>query len=140
MDIQLTRTEALVIAERAYGGPSDVLTETRQPREDPASLEWWEADPGRKGNRGWRGRRDWGALYVYLELNRHAVSPLPPPQFPVEFRLRSKAWCRPDKDIIKQGLRHGYLRPVADGEGLRGFHITDDGLSLLRQLFPAAGD
>lgn len=136
MDIRLTVGRALEIAEGAYDGPSDVLTVTPQPRENVASLDWWQADQGGR-DRGWRGRRDWGALHTYLELSRHAVSPLPADEFPTEFHLLGGAWCRPDKEIIKQGLRRRYLAPVLDGERLEGFRITDEGLGLLRRIFPA---
>jgi len=135
MDIRLTMGRALEIAERAYDGPSDVLTVTPQPRENIASLDWWQTDQGGR-DRGWRGRRDWGALHAYLELSRYAVSPPPANEFPTEFRLLGGAWCRPDKEIIKQGLRRGYLVPVPDAGTLTGFHITDGGLGLLRQFFP----
>lgn len=139
MDIRMSMGRALEIAERAYDGPSDVLTVTPQPRERVSSLDWWQTDQGGR-DRGWRGRRDWGALYTYLELSRHAISPLSANTFPTEFHLLGVAWCRPDKEIIKQGLRRRYLEPVPHVGDLTGFHITDEGLSLLQQFFPAVVD
>lgn len=135
MDIRLTIGRALEIAERAYDGPSDVLTVTPQPRENVASLGWWQTDQGGK-DRGWRGRRDWGALQTYLELSLYAAFPPPANEFPAEFRLLGGAWCRPDKEIIKQGLRRRYLTPVLGEERLTGFRVTDESLRLLRQFFP----
>jgi hypothetical protein len=132
MEIALTFPQALRIAERAYDGPSDVLTMTPQPGEDVGSLEWWLTDPGHRRDRGFGGRRDWAGLVTYLELGRHAIADLPPTEFPTEFHL-SDEWCRPDKDIIKQGVRHRIVEP-AGAERLTRFRITDNGLALMRQL------
>jgi hypothetical protein len=136
MNIRLTMIGALEIAERAYGGLSDVLTVTRRAGEDVSLLAWWQSDHGEKMDRGWRGRRDCGALYAYCELSRHAAPTPPANEFPTEFYLSDGAWCRPDKEIIKQGLRRRYLGAVLDREKVTGFHITDDGLRLVRQFFP----
>ncbi|KQT53184.1 hypothetical protein ASG52_25360 [Methylobacterium sp. Leaf456] len=133
MRINVELQHALALSRDRYAGDSDVLTESRSAGEDTASVEWWELDGGGKGDRGWRGRRDGAALAAYRDLAQHAVEPVAENEFPVEFAFRD-GWGRPDKDIIKQGLRRGYLAPVLQDGRLTRFRITVEGATLLNAL------
>ncbi|WP_091974364.1 hypothetical protein [Methylobacterium gossipiicola] len=133
MQITLELRQAMSLAHGRYDGDSDVLTVSRSAVENTASEAWWRSDRGGRGDRGWRGRRDAAALATYRDLAQHAVEPLPHDEFPVEFAFRD-GWGRPDKDIIKQGLRHAYLAPVLEDDRLVRFRITATGLVLLTTL------
>jgi hypothetical protein len=134
MVIDLTLTQALEIARTYYDGGSDVLTLSKSPGENVGSLEWWQLDRGRKGDRGWRGLRDGAALATYRDLSRHSTEPMPNNEFPTEFGLRDGGWCRPDKDIVKQGLVRRYLEPVEDNGRVIRFRLTGSALRNLSEL------
>lgn len=124
MRIRWTIARARELAEQAYPGASDVITETRQPREYPYSLNWWETDEGRRRDRGFRGQRDYAGLHTYLRLGTITVVPLEPNRFPPVFLLNADVWCRPDKDIVKVALRHHFLTPIERAGNLEAFEAT----------------
>ncbi|KJS42456.1 MAG: hypothetical protein VR70_04075 [Rhodospirillaceae bacterium BRH_c57] len=140
MKINLTITDMQRLAEEAYSGSSDVLTVSRKTNEDVRDLNWWTADRGKKQDRGWRGTRDWAGLRTYLEAGRRAVDDVPENYFPRDFDTSDGRWCRPDKDIIKQGIRVRYLEPWTAGGQLMGFRVTAEALCLLDRIFPVPLD
>lgn len=129
MQIDLELEQARAIATRHFGGTVNVITRTKR-GSNPASLAWWQEDPGERVDRPWAQEpRDRVALATYRDLSRYAVEPVPAEVIATEFRFRNGQWGRPDKDIIKVGLRDGMLDPIQDRENrLLHFRITERGL------------
>jgi hypothetical protein len=64
------------------------------------------------------------ALATYLRFSRHATESIPDGEFGVEFVL-DDGLCRPDKDIVKRGLRMDFLEPVEDNGKLGRFRLAE---------------
>jgi hypothetical protein len=140
MQIALELEQARRIARDHHRGEVNVISTTRRPDDDTGSLDWWRADPGQRVDRAWAQKpRDRTALATYRDLVRHAVEPSPAEVVPTEFRFRDGLWGRPDKDIIKVGLRDAMLEAVIDAGRVVGFRITERGQRDLAEHGSGAG-
>ena len=134
VQIRCSIARAKEIAVQAYPGASDVITETRQPTENPYSLNWWRSDESGQRDRGFRGRRDYAGLHAYLSLGTITEIPIEPNRFPPEFFLNDGIWCRPDKGIVKVALRHQLLTPIERAGEIEAFEATTRAMNDLERL------